>query len=174
MYLLFLWILIKIELSRQIFEKCPNVKFHENPSNGSQAVPCGRTDMKKVTDPIRNFAKASKNSLVHTNLFWQKKKEQNVTCQISLYQKCTIYKTELSEREKVQLHPPPHPPLPQPDTITNWKSEPWSITTRAAFGGTWFRFRLFDDAFSLPSVFIPKIHDYKKWVSRIRKVTPLA
>jgi hypothetical protein len=34
---------MKLEYSRQIFEKYPNIKFHENPSNGSRVVPCGRT-----------------------------------------------------------------------------------------------------------------------------------
>jgi hypothetical protein len=35
---------MKVEFSGQIFEECPNIKFHENPSTGSQIVPCGRTD----------------------------------------------------------------------------------------------------------------------------------
>jgi hypothetical protein len=39
---------MKIEVSRQIFEKYSNVKFHENPSSGSRVVPrgekSGRTD----------------------------------------------------------------------------------------------------------------------------------
>ena len=30
--------------SRQIFEKLSDIKFHENPSSGNQAVPCGRRD----------------------------------------------------------------------------------------------------------------------------------
>jgi len=38
------YILIKPVLSRQILEKCSNIKFHENPSSGSWAVPCGRKD----------------------------------------------------------------------------------------------------------------------------------
>jgi hypothetical protein len=29
---------------RQIFEKCSNIEFNENPSNGSRVVACGRTD----------------------------------------------------------------------------------------------------------------------------------
>jgi hypothetical protein len=33
-----------LEFSRQIFEKYSNIKFHENPFNGSRVVPCGRTD----------------------------------------------------------------------------------------------------------------------------------
>ena len=37
-------ILMKLEFSPQIFDKYPNIKFHENPSSGSRVVPCGRTD----------------------------------------------------------------------------------------------------------------------------------
>jgi hypothetical protein len=37
-------IFIKLKLSRQIFGKCSNIKFHENPSTGSRVVPCGQTD----------------------------------------------------------------------------------------------------------------------------------
>ena len=39
-------ILIKLEFSRQIFEKSTNIKFHENPFSGSRVVTCGRTDGK--------------------------------------------------------------------------------------------------------------------------------
>jgi len=28
-----------LEFSRQIFEKCSNIKFHEHPSSGSRVVP---------------------------------------------------------------------------------------------------------------------------------------
>jgi hypothetical protein len=37
-------ILIKVEVSLQIFEKYSNIKFHENRFNGSRVVPCGRSD----------------------------------------------------------------------------------------------------------------------------------
>jgi len=37
-------VLSKLEFSRQIFEKQPNLKFHENTSSGSPVVPCGQTD----------------------------------------------------------------------------------------------------------------------------------
>ena len=37
-------ILMKIEFSRQIFEKSSNVKFHENPSSESRVVLRGQTD----------------------------------------------------------------------------------------------------------------------------------
>jgi hypothetical protein len=37
---------MKLEFSPQIFEKFSNIKFHENPTSGSQAtVPRGRTNM---------------------------------------------------------------------------------------------------------------------------------
>jgi len=35
---------MKLEFSRQIFEKYSNTKFHENPTSGSRVVPCGGTD----------------------------------------------------------------------------------------------------------------------------------
>ena len=56
-----------IEYSRQIFEKRPNVNFHENPFVGSGVVPCGRmdrrmdgrrdrgADMTKLIVAFRNF-----------------------------------------------------------------------------------------------------------------------
>jgi len=43
-------ILIKLELSRQTFERYSNTKFQENPSRCSTAVTCGRTD--RHTDAI--------------------------------------------------------------------------------------------------------------------------
>jgi hypothetical protein len=59
-------ILIKIEFSRQVFEKSPNIKFHENPSSWSRVVPRGqtdgRTDLTKLIVVFRNFASAPKNA----------------------------------------------------------------------------------------------------------------
>jgi len=40
---------MKLELSRHIFEKYSNAKFHENLSSGSQFIPCGRIDMTKLS-----------------------------------------------------------------------------------------------------------------------------
>ena len=37
-------ILMKLEFSRQIFEKHSNIKFHENPSSGRVFHADGRTD----------------------------------------------------------------------------------------------------------------------------------
>jgi len=56
---------MKYEFSREFFEKYSNIKFHENRSSDSLIVPCGqtdgRTDMTKLIDSFRNFAKAPKN-----------------------------------------------------------------------------------------------------------------
>jgi len=45
---------IKLVFSRQIFEKYPNIDFHENPSSGSRTD--GRTDTRKLMVAFRNFA----------------------------------------------------------------------------------------------------------------------
>ena len=50
--------LIKLESSQQIFEKYSSFKFNENPSSGSQVVPCEQTDVTKLTVAFRNFAKS--------------------------------------------------------------------------------------------------------------------
>jgi len=59
---------MKIEFSRQIFGTYSNNKFNENPSSWSSVVPCGRsegrTDMAKLIAALRNFANASKNSVL--------------------------------------------------------------------------------------------------------------
>jgi len=60
-------ILIKLEFSRQIFEKkkSSNIKWTVNPSNGSRVVPHGqvngRTDMTMLIVAFQDFANASKN-----------------------------------------------------------------------------------------------------------------
>jgi len=55
---------MKLEFSKQIFEKYSKSKFHENSYSGSR-VPCVRTnkqtDMTKLTVAFRNFANAPKN-----------------------------------------------------------------------------------------------------------------
>ena len=56
---------MKLEFSRQIFQKYSNTKFNKNPSSGSRTVECGRTNRQihvtKLTVAFRNFAKAPKN-----------------------------------------------------------------------------------------------------------------
>ena len=44
---------MKLEFSRQIFEKCSNTKFHENPSSGSRTVPRGPASMNAPKQTIR-------------------------------------------------------------------------------------------------------------------------
>jgi len=39
---------MKLGFSRQILEKCLDIKFHENPFNGSRVVPFGRTNTQTV------------------------------------------------------------------------------------------------------------------------------
>jgi hypothetical protein len=42
-------ILMKLEFSRQIFEKVSNITFHQNPSSGSRVVPRGQTEIINYT-----------------------------------------------------------------------------------------------------------------------------
>jgi len=53
------------KISRYIFEKYSNTKFHSNPSSRSRVVPCGRaaaqTDITKLIVVFRNVANARKN-----------------------------------------------------------------------------------------------------------------
>ena len=52
---------MKLDLSRQIFEKCSNIRFHQNPSSGSRVFHAdGHTDMTKTVVAFRNFANARK------------------------------------------------------------------------------------------------------------------
>jgi hypothetical protein len=89
--------LLKNESFRHIFEKCSNMKFHENPSNGIRVVPCGRkdgqrTDMTKLTVAFRNFANAPK-----TNRTTPCRQIMAVCCKnnmeriITLREKCRVF-----------------------------------------------------------------------------------
>jgi len=58
-------ILNKLEFSRQIFEKCSNIKFHDTPSSGAELFhgdrwTDGHTDLTKLTVPFRNSENAPK------------------------------------------------------------------------------------------------------------------
>ena len=48
---------MKLEFSLQICEKCPNIKFHENPSSVSWIVARGRTHMTRLRAAFRKFAR---------------------------------------------------------------------------------------------------------------------
>ena len=64
-------ILIKLEFSRQIFEKYLIIKFYENPFSGSRvcSMRTDRQDMRKLIVAIRNFANALKKAHIIT-LVW--------------------------------------------------------------------------------------------------------
>jgi hypothetical protein len=56
-----LQILMELEFSQQIIEKCLNSKFNQNPYSGSRVVHAeGRTDRMKLTVAFRDFANAPK------------------------------------------------------------------------------------------------------------------
>jgi len=58
---------MKLEFSRQFFEKGSSTKFLENPFSGSRVAPRGLTDrlkdMTKTTVAFRNFVNAPKNMI---------------------------------------------------------------------------------------------------------------
>jgi hypothetical protein len=63
---------MKLEFSRQIFEKYSNIKYDENPSSDSRVVPYGRKDGKadimKLTVDFRNFANVPKKVTLSSHL----------------------------------------------------------------------------------------------------------
>jgi hypothetical protein len=54
-------ILMKLQFSRQTFGKSSNIKFHQNPSSGSQIVPCGRTDGHEANSRFSQICKSAWN-----------------------------------------------------------------------------------------------------------------
>jgi hypothetical protein len=59
---------MKLEFSRQIFEKYSGMKFHKNPFNGSRDVLCGRTDMTKLIVASRSLENAPKMAAIWDSL----------------------------------------------------------------------------------------------------------
>jgi len=53
---------MKLEFSRQIFEKYSNIKYHDNPSSRSPHVLRRPTDITQPTVAFHNFADTPKNS----------------------------------------------------------------------------------------------------------------
>jgi hypothetical protein len=60
---------MKFKLSRQIFEKVSDIKFHQNPYSGSRVAACGQTDMTKIIVALLYFANAPKNQSVKAVCF---------------------------------------------------------------------------------------------------------
>jgi len=61
---------MKLEFSRQIFEKYSNIVSNENLSSGSRAIPCGQTDRHvEANIAFRNFANAPKNLYFNRNIY---------------------------------------------------------------------------------------------------------
>jgi len=57
---------MKIEFSRQIFEKYSNIKSNENKSSGRQVIACGQTDRcdKTISRPLQ-FYESTKNMYIN-------------------------------------------------------------------------------------------------------------
>ena len=51
---------MELQPSGKMFEKYSNIKFNENPSSGSRAVPFGLADMTKLTVTFRNLRTSQK------------------------------------------------------------------------------------------------------------------
>jgi hypothetical protein len=56
---------MKLEFSRQVFEKSLNIKFHQNLYHGSQVIPCRQADrwmdMTKLIVAVYSFVTVPKN-----------------------------------------------------------------------------------------------------------------
>jgi hypothetical protein len=48
------YILVNVEFSRQILEKSPNTKFHENPPSGKPNIPGGPRERERERDGRRD------------------------------------------------------------------------------------------------------------------------
>jgi len=58
---------MKLEFSRQIFEKYTSIKFRENPFRGSRFDPCGRTYATKLIVAFLNFANVCNKWIQHVS-----------------------------------------------------------------------------------------------------------
>ena len=58
---------MKLAISQE--KQYSNIKFNGTPSNGSPAVPCGRTDKTKLTVSFANFADAPNKFVFLAGLF---------------------------------------------------------------------------------------------------------
>ena len=60
-------ILMKLEFSRQLFEKSSVIKFHQIPSSGSRVVLCRQADITKPIVAFRNFVNAPNNKQIQSS-----------------------------------------------------------------------------------------------------------
>jgi hypothetical protein len=61
---------MKLDFSRQIFEKSSHIKIHQNPSSGIRDVKYGRTDITKLIVAFHGYANAPKTVGVKTTFFF--------------------------------------------------------------------------------------------------------
>jgi hypothetical protein len=72
---------MNLEVSRQVFEKCPYMEFHENPSSGNRVI-CGRTERhNEAASRFSQFCERAESSLLtrkealflisKTTFFWR-------------------------------------------------------------------------------------------------------
>jgi len=92
---------MKLEFSRQIFEKYSNIRLYEYPSRWSWYVPCRWTDKTNLIITFRNFANAPNNVL---NLAWDVNNFLSV-----LFHKCSE-KQLMRSAEMYQIACPLVPP----------------------------------------------------------------
>ena len=91
---------MRLESSRQIFDKSTNIKFNQQPSTGSRIVPCVRTDMKKLMAVFRNFAKAPKiNGAKHIQYGMEAYREPS-----NMMSPCLQHPTGLQLQKECQWH----------------------------------------------------------------------
>jgi hypothetical protein len=86
------WILMKLEFLDRFSKKSSNIKFHQNPSSGSQVVRHGQPDGRgKANSPVtfRNCVNVPKNRIVE---------KKTGTCK-----KCDFHVTECEEADKIKF-----------------------------------------------------------------------
>jgi len=71
---------MKLELSRQIFEKYSNIIFHDNQSRGSRVVPCGQMDTHDELNSLCNIRGTIRNSLTQPFIDISITTDTRVTC----------------------------------------------------------------------------------------------
>ena len=82
---------MKLEFSRQFFEKYSNIKFDGHHPTGSPVVPCGRTDMTKLIDAFRNCANApKKKESKDIHVFWDVAPRRMVHSYLTLKKKALL------------------------------------------------------------------------------------